>query len=99
MDVKEIAERAMKEIREKGWCKNSFRKETGEICLATAFHDACQSLGVSSVVYATTWYLQFVQTIGTLFPDRRAGLLLSFNDHPDTTEEDILLVLKHLAAS
>lgn len=90
MDLREIAERAERELSEHGWCKGSFEKSSGEICLSSAFRIAFGS-GAYSLSYEN-----ILRVIRGLFPGRDYSAVSAFNDHPDTTREDISLVLKHL---
>lgn len=84
-------------LETKGWVQGaSVSYTTGAVCIASALADTCWP-------GKYTWnesYQAIVAAIRTLFPERapedpHAMGIISFNDHPDTTYEDVTLVLKH----
>lgn len=72
---------------ESKWIKGKDQDDKGRMCLRTAvFH-----------VYHTSRSGAFealTEVIMTLYPGRMRHSLITFNDHPDTTFEDIQRVLK-----
>lgn len=73
-------------LRDRGWCQGDYERPTGEMCLSKA---------ISEVDPAGHLYRVFVEAIAQTFPKREgwAGLVVRFNDHEDTTEDDIKKVI------
>lgn len=84
-------------LETKGWTKgSSVNYASGAVCVASALADNCEP-GQRTW---TTAYKAILAAIGLLFPERvpedpHIMEIVSFNDHPDTTYEDVVLVLKH----
>lgn len=79
-------------IREHGWCKHLLENDNGQVCL----------FGAGRNTYAPSGYsILLSEIITTQFPDRvdKESSVPAFNDHPDTTQADIELVLEKAAAS
>ena len=91
----ELARRAAALIREHGLCRGKVRDEQGRLCMYGALHDAA-----GCIVPDVTEMVQ--QVITEQFPDRvladRFCVISLFNDHPDTTVEDVIAVLEKTAA-
>lgn len=89
-------DKALEIIRERGMCKNMLRDEEDRVCIYGAL-----SLAVYSdkecypLCVAARNHLD--KTAYSLFPDRSLHCkdAAAINDHPDTTLEDIELILKH----
>jgi hypothetical protein len=89
--TREVLEQTGAQLDRYGWGKAPF--PGGKICLAIALSQAAPGLTIGNHAY-----LAVRKQIAMLFPDRHVGgayYIADFNDHPDTTEEDIRLVLKH----
>jgi hypothetical protein len=89
--MREIAENAEKVLETEGWWKGT-EPRTDVPCLGLALSKVVKS------EHQVTISRQVNLIIRSLFPDRDRNSIPFFNDHPDTTREDISLVLKHLAA-
>jgi hypothetical protein len=90
MGMREIAEEAERILSEEGWWKGG-EPRNGVPCLGLALSKACPvqaQILVSRLV---------VEIADILFPERYVRTIPAFNDHPDTTRENVSLVLKHLA--
>jgi hypothetical protein len=88
-----------------GWTKNAFTDHAGRHCLQGALYDAHQigPVGEHPVWRPVTAELgadvRLVnEVIQDQFPERAGGIGASrFNDHPDTTLEDVILVMEKAA--
>jgi hypothetical protein len=69
---------AIRVLAERGWCKGKFHDAEGRVCMGTAVMFGSGLLN---------------RVISEQFPDRRGGVI-GFNDHPDTTIDDVILVLE-----
>lgn len=84
-------DKVIDKLNELGWHKGALRNPNGtEVCLVGAH--------VEAGVRGTDCLIE--DAIEQLFPEQVAppnGLrvVARFNDHPDTTFEDVILVLKH----
>lgn len=87
--MREIAENAEKVLETEGWWKGT-EPWTGVPCLALALSKVVKS------EHQVTISRKVNLIIRSLFPGRDQNSIPFFNDHPDTTREDISLVLKHL---
>lgn len=76
-----------------GWCKDQFVNTKGEYCLAGAFNAAQNNLQVDCYEGAVARLL-----VGEHYKVRAYHGLISFNDHPATTKEDVLGVLDAVIA-
>lgn len=99
-DVTEAAEAAISMLEEKGWSKGAAVGPGGSVCMAVALCDGKQlpdSMDMFRVFTDRNW--SAMSCILRLFPERLplGKRIADFNDHPDTTREDVLLVLKHMA--
>jgi hypothetical protein len=112
--VQEIAEGALKILDEHGWYQGGPTGPGGQVCMASAILKYLSgTLGSylsgtwGSLAFPMPPFLEalhaFREVITGLYPERsQSGPYISvtiFNDHKDTTEEDVRLVLKTLAAS
>jgi hypothetical protein len=79
------------------WIKGRSMDDEGNICLEEAVWEACQDVSARSYCAALAHLRPIV---AERFPGRCPGLgkhVNPFNDHPDTTWEDVALVLKEAA--
>ena len=81
-----------------GWTKHAFTDDNGQHCLQGALYDAyglCPSR-VTGELAADVRLLN--QTIEEQYPERFGAVGISrFNDHPETTLEDVIRVLEKAA--
>jgi hypothetical protein len=98
MSAREDARTAIAMLRERGWSKGSAIDGEGRVCMAVALNDG--EVKVTPEGFwrnGATWYT-VLRLIAEMYPGRVKHLTVAdFNDHPDTTLEDIMLVLKHMA--
>ncbi len=96
---------AIRVIAEVGWTKDAFADEQGRHCLQGALYEAhglCpfdqRQVGVP-VRGEMASDLRLVNEVVTAqFPERAASIGVSrFNDHPDTTLEEVIQVLEKAA--
>jgi hypothetical protein len=98
-----IARNALHNLDARGWNKGSGTGFNGEWCMAVAMHMDNFLIIAGRIdpedlyhAYEEAW-----QVIGELYPERYTQgvpyAIGDFNDHPDTTEEDVRRVLKFLA--
>jgi hypothetical protein len=89
-------------LDERGWCKGS-QDDEGRVCIVTALmrHLGLDEEGAKREFFGgmTPFFKamgSFQQVVMALFPDRWVWgkPVASFNDHPDTTEEDVRRVLR-----
>ena len=107
MDNKELADGLREILTPEVWWSGDEPYQPGKHCLGTATGAYYQSLGryngvrIEQTIAATRRLLEIIED---LFPGRAVsnGLpvpnIPAFNDHPDTTYEDVLLVIKHLGS-
>ena len=77
-------------VTAENWCKEKmFDRDSGRACL----HGHLSSVYIGRNAWIEPACRLF-DAIGVLFPDRRAGGLIGFNDHPETDIEDILRACK-----
>ena len=95
---------AIEVLARRGWTQGTFTDESGRHCLQGALYEAhgCQPRRHGALTRSSTHPdlaedIRLVnETIAAEYPERVGAVGVSrFNDHPDTTWEDILLVLKH----
>lgn len=92
--VAQIAQQALKELDERGWHQGGLVDPySGRICAAGALRYAMEKLQLTGHVAI---YEIVTHKIRELFPDR-PHIISTFNDMPQTTEEDVRLLLKHVA--
>lgn len=78
---------AIAAIRERGWWKKDMGPRDGRLCLMIALPSDPEITGAVR------------RSIGRIFPERGSvrGIgemrIVAFNDHPDTTQEDVECVL------
>lgn len=88
-------------IETHGWCQGQGMTPDGRMCLARALALASQE--TDDILMGPAWtpaYVAIHEAATRLYPDRspdNSHTLVDFNDHPDTTSEDVVLVLKHAA--
>jgi hypothetical protein len=96
---------AIEVLARKGWTKDAFTDEAGRHCLQGALYEAhCLPLPVEkqpgrAVPEDLALDLRLVnEVIGAQYPERLGGVGASrFNDHPETTLEDVVTVLEKAA--
>lgn len=109
-DITPILRTMISQIEECGWTQGILQAESGEVCLEGACNKGLQVL-LGNWWEQDDWYENWkipvaeklAPAILQLFPGRRGGLfphrswslVVAFNDDPETTQEDVLLVLKH----
>jgi len=108
-DIRQAALLATGKLQFRGWCKYRPENADHKICLGEALLTSLDDLGVISrsrlelawdrdpVWKKAERYIS--QLVAELFPGRvsRDSYPWQFNDHPDTTLEDVMLLLKHLS--
>jgi hypothetical protein len=91
--MNDIAAQAEELIRERGWWNGQ----------GTPGRKACLGMALALVSQDSSVYARAAGIAAGLFPGRDIPQTLNglfrFNDHPDTTEEDVILVLRELADS
>ena len=107
MDNRELAGRLRDMLTPERWW-NGTAKSTGTVCLGIAvgeiFLDA-EKDNERRIQITADANQQVLDIIEELFPGRSYSpiwggqVIPAFNDHPDTTYEDVLLVIKHLEAA
>lgn len=81
-------------LAERGWCKRAFEDDAGRVCLGGAVNHT-ESVNVVGVI---DWVNNLRSVIAEQFSDRTlTGGLFAFNDHSDTTIDDVILVLEKAA--
>jgi len=98
MSVREDARTAISLLRERGWSKGSAVDGEGRVCMAVALNGGEVAVTPEGFRFnVMTWHTA-LSLITSIFPGRTGNRTVAdFNDHPDTTLEDIMLVLKHMA--
>lgn len=95
-------------LKAKGWTQDELIRfdENDETIVGVCMQGAC-SLATEDVadhgwLLAVSTALRLEAVIRDLYPDRQGedhvspwSTVVTFNDHPDTTFEDVLLVIKH----
>lgn len=98
---------AIEVLARRGWAQGSFTDETGRHCVQGALYEAhgCQPrrhgyLSHTSTDPGLAADVRLVnETIATEYPERVGAVGVSrFNDHPDTTIDDVVRVLEKSAA-
>jgi hypothetical protein len=102
-DMREIAERAGEILDRRGWTQRIL-EEGGGTCLGVALRDALAfSREEDDDIFMSGFSEVFAEAASLIreyFPGRSPdGLVIPFNDHPDTTREDVDLILKHMGGS
>ena len=84
---------ALRVLAERGWCKGRLESSDGRRCLVGA--------AAAGVVGHQIDWMEVLGNIRAVaqeqFPERRAVGVVDFNDHPDTTLEDVIAVLEKAA--
>lgn len=107
MDERDILDKMASVLKDKGWIKDDLIKldengETAGVCMQGACNLITEDIAEIGWLFGVSaaWLMQDV--IENLYPDRRGEAdpspwkaVVNFNDHPDTTFEDVLLVIKH----
>lgn len=102
--VRDILEETLRLLEERGWTQGTFVDETGQVCLAQAFHEV---IGCP-IVEVPMWDGSGVVTGSDLTKSplgpaaveayevlqRECGDIVTYNDEDDTTYEDVVLVIK-----
>lgn len=83
-------------INEKGWHQGELVGEDGSVCVI----GAVQLCGHFNALMYGGALERIKSAVEQVFPERaKSGGFIhpiaKFNDHPDTTREDVMLVLKH----
>lgn len=96
---------AIEVLARSGWAKNAFRDEAGRHCLQGALYEAhgLEAPGAEhahrpvNAAFSTDIRL-LNRVIEEQYPDRVGAVGVSrFNDHPDTTLDDVVTVLEKAA--
>jgi hypothetical protein len=113
MTPQKIASDTLALLDERGWVQHTGFGPGGQVCMGSALFQAKDknvtpqppgvpyySYHLPSDVYWET-IIRIAALVHELFPGRCGQVfrIPDFNDHPDTTEEDVRLVLKTLAGS
>lgn len=94
-----VYERAVEAIRERGWCQHALEASNGAVCLLGAY-------AAAAGLYNDRGELRYpapdeeralAKAIRSAGFEWRSGSVEPWNDAPDRTVEDVLLVLKHAA--
>lgn len=91
---RDVADRILAQLDQHGWTQDRSVSTSGQICASEAVCRALgQQFGLNAVDDAEC-------ELGTkakrMFPGRgKCADLIYFNDHPQTSEEDLRLVIKH----
>lgn len=99
-DVREAAAAAISMLEEKGWSKHAAIGPDGSVCMVAALcNGKLFTSDMNALRVFTDRSFSAMTLIQRLFPERMppGKRIADFNDHPDTTREDVLLVLKHMA--
>jgi hypothetical protein len=91
-----------RELERHGWCERGPYDSDGRICLVVAISQVLAAGADELPLHCTEspgWHLNNMasEVAASLFPGR-GDHAYEVNDHPDTTREDISLILKHLQA-
>jgi hypothetical protein len=98
----EVIRRAASLIGERGHCKFSLTDEAGHLCVMGALVEA-GSFSIAPILLATEFYPAVDKVVREQFPGRVGSCpafytAVSFNNHPDTTGEEVIAVLEKTAA-
>lgn len=91
-EVAEVLRKALDVLRERGLAKRALEDSAGHVCSHGALDVACfgkaevRPLTRSQSRQAAAEILKAV--VGEQWPDRPGGIL-AFNNHPDTTQDDV----------
>lgn len=97
---------AIEVLARRGWTKDAFTDGDGRHCLQGALYEAhgvatedcARHLGLRLSGQLAADVQLVNEVVATEYPDRRGGVSASrFNDHPETTVDDVLLVLEKAA--
>jgi hypothetical protein len=88
---------ALQLLGERGWCKRTFEDQSGRMCLFGALSAAHTAAIEQGHPMDRAWLNRVRGVVQEQFPNRTTGALMSFNDHPDTTVDDVVLVLEKAA--
>jgi hypothetical protein len=104
MEPSEILEGMIEILQEKDWIqKKMYLASEGLIkavciegaCNLTLRDDCLQAMSVNDFFTMKDSVSKAVlRVVADLFPERKGPAMFDFNDHPATTKEDVLLVLK-----
>jgi hypothetical protein len=105
--LSDFAAQVERELEHHGWCERGAYSPDGRICLTVAMGRVLTRVSALHMIaglppgwqYPGWWQVQNIASdvAVSLFPGR-GGQAYEVNDHPDTTREDISLILKHLQA-
>lgn len=95
----------MEVLAKRGWAKDAFTDEGGRHCLQGALYEAHllappaeKQLGTPITEELATDIRLVNEVIEAQYPERVGGVGVSrFNDHPETTIDDVLRVLEKAA--
>lgn len=99
MDNRTIAAGIREKLTPKeNWWDGRGHRLPGQLCLGMALRDVLLEHGeVTAYAGEYTETERMVKVItDSLFPERGTRSIPTFNDHEDTTYEDVMLVVKHL---
>lgn len=80
-------------ITAENWVKGVGRTSTGRRCLTVHAHDEYWAADAHEHMRAEAW-ARIGEAIRMLYPDRAGKGIPFFNDHPDTTLDDVIRVCK-----
>jgi hypothetical protein len=108
-NVSQVITDALNALNEVGWCQGTGQTPDGRICMGAAMIRGRDIAGLIYINPASSNWATYnacmndweksqtlvMDTIWSLFPERvTEGGIPGFNDHPQTTLEDVKLVLK-----
>lgn len=92
MTSKATAQDVMDVLNERGWCQGALEAVDGRVCLMGAMNVA--SFGNSQAVAS---HASLHGKVIHYLHEKHNQTVPGYNDHPDTTLEDIMMVLKEVA--
>lgn len=99
MNISELNSKVLTGLRTHGWCKNTLEDSQGRMCLiGAAYHVDPLSAELNG------WKLEVVRVANEQFPERMdyedfAEGIVSFNNDPQTTWDDIEMVLEKVGVN
>ncbi len=96
---------AIRVLSRAGWTKDAFTDSSGRHCLQGALYESHglrpfdgRHMGLALTSEMADDVRLVIEVIGTEFPERTGGVgVSSFNDHPETTMEDVVRVMEKAA--
>lgn len=87
-------DKALDVIHEKGWIKGMLRDHYGHVCLVGSLDVVLKTYDLASRIPSGRAWSTLYNVCQSLYPER-GDMPYKINDHPDTTLEDVELILKH----